>query len=123
MPLKGLQLKQEFYKVQFFGPLLFLIYINNLSNELSSNLRLFADDTSLFSVVRDTNLLANAFNDDLLKTNNWTYQWKMSFNLDPSKQAQKVFFSRKIKKPSHPVLIFNNNLTRQYKLNTKKTLV
>ena len=37
----------------------------------------------------------------------------MSFDLDPFKQAQEVIFSRKIKKPSHPVLIFNNNLARQ----------
>ena len=34
------------------GPLLFLVYIHDLSNELSSNPRLFADDMSLFSVVR-----------------------------------------------------------------------
>ena len=32
----------------------------------------------------------------------------MSFNPDPSKQAQEVIFSRKIKKPNHPELIFNN---------------
>ena len=32
----------------------------------------------------------------------------MSFNPDPSKQAQ-VIFSRKMKKPSHPLLIYNNN--------------
>ena len=51
----------------FLGPLLFLIYINDLSNELSSNPRLFADDTSLFLVVQDTNLLANALNNDLNK--------------------------------------------------------
>ena len=33
----------------------------------------------------------------------------MSFNPDPSKQGQEVVFSPKIKNPSHPVLIFNNN--------------
>ena len=33
----------------------------------------------------------------------------MSCNPNPSKQAQEVYFSFKIKKPSHPVLIFNNN--------------
>ena len=32
------------------GPLLFLIYINDLAENLSSNRKLFADDTSLFSV-------------------------------------------------------------------------
>ena len=33
----------------------------------------------------------------------------MNFNPDPSKEAQEVTFSLKIKKPSHPVLILNNN--------------
>ena len=37
------------------GPLLFLIYINDLPNELQSNAKLFADDTSLFAVVNDKN--------------------------------------------------------------------
>ena len=91
------------------SPLMFLIYINDLSNELSSNSTLFADEASIFSVVRDRILSANAFNNDLLRINNWAYQWQMSFNLDPSNQTQKAIFSCKIKKPSHPVLIFNNN--------------
>ena len=43
-------------------PLLLLICINDLPIKLSSNPRLFADDTSLFSVVRDTNLSANTLN-------------------------------------------------------------
>ena len=59
------------------------------------------------------NLSANALNKELLKINNWAYQWKMSFNPDPPMQAQEVIFSRKIKKPSHPVLIFNNNQVMQ----------
>ena len=91
------------------GPLLLLIYINNLFTGLSSNSRLFADDTSLFSVVRDMTSSANILNNDLLKINNWAYQWKMSFNPDPSKQSQEVIFSRKVKKPSHPNLTSNNN--------------
>ena len=49
---------------------LFLIFINDLSNELSSNPRRFADDTCLFSVVRDTKSSANALNNDLPKINN-----------------------------------------------------
>ena len=90
------------------GPLLFLVYINDLSTGLSSNPRLFADDTSLFSVVHDRNTSANELNNDLLKIRSLAYQWKMNFNPDPSKQAQEVIFSRKIKKPNHPELIFNN---------------
>ena len=40
------------------GPLFFLIYINDLSDDLVSTVKLFADDTSLFSVVHDSNISA-----------------------------------------------------------------
>ena len=49
------------------GPLLFLIYINDLAENLSPNPKLFADDTSLFFVVRDLNTSAIEINDDLKK--------------------------------------------------------
>ena len=84
------------------GPLLFLIYINDLPKGLSSNAKLFADDTSLFSVIYDSRTPRNEFDDDLVKINNWVYQLKMSFNPDPNKQTRKVIFSRKKKKINHP---------------------
>ena len=37
------------------GPFLFLVYINDLPNELKSSIKLFADDTSLFTIVKDKN--------------------------------------------------------------------
>ena len=37
----------------------------------------------------------------------------MSFNLDPSKQAQGYIFSRRTKKISHPSLCFNNSIVSQ----------
>ena len=54
-------------------------------------------------------LLQEKLNDDLKKINKTVFQWKMSFNQDPSKQAQEVIFSCKIKKLPHPFLVFNNN--------------
>ena len=95
------------------GPLLFLIYINDLSDNLTSNAKLFADDTSLFSVVHDVNTSAKELNDDLKKVNDWAFQWKMSFNPDPSKQAQEVIFSHKSKRLALPPLVFNNNYVSQ----------
>ena len=47
------------------APLLFLIYINELSDNLSSNIKVFADDTSLFSVIHDINISAGELNEDL----------------------------------------------------------
>ena len=55
------------------GPLLFLIYINDLAENLSSNPKLFADDTSLFSAVRDLNTSAIEVNDDLKKIEAWAH--------------------------------------------------
>ena len=51
----------------------------------------------------------NDLNNHLRKISNWAFQWKMSFNPDPSKQAQEVIFSRKHQKISHPSIYFNNN--------------
>ena len=95
------------------GPLFFLIFINDLSDNLVSNPKLFADDTSLFSVVQDITLSAKNLNDDLRKINKWAFQWKMSFNPDPNKQAQEVIFSRKLNKPNHLSLNFNNTVVIQ----------
>ena len=67
------------------GPLFFLIYINNLNAEISSIGKLFADGTSLFSVVQNKNNSASQLNNDLNKVSDWAYIWKMSFNPDPSK--------------------------------------
>ena len=51
-------------------PLLFLIYLNNLSKNLVLNPKLFPDVTSLFSVIFDKDLSAKSLNDDLNRINN-----------------------------------------------------
>ena len=89
------------------GPLFFLIYINDLAEDISSTTKLYADDTSLFSVANNIDESANQMNINLKKISLWAYQWKMSFNSDISKQAQEVIFSRKSVNISHPVLYFN----------------
>ena len=49
------------------GPLLFLIYMNDLPDKLTSICIIFADDTSLFSKVLNINESANDLNADLEK--------------------------------------------------------
>ena len=49
------------------GPLFFLVYINDFPTGLFSNPKLFADDTSIFSAVKDHLNSSNKFNEDLSK--------------------------------------------------------
>ena len=90
------------------GPLFFLIYINDLPDEIISKLKVFADDSSLFSLIVDQLRCSIELNNDLQKISEWAHQWKMSFNPDPSKQAVEVYFSRKLNLPVPPQLFFNN---------------
>ena len=59
---------------------------------LHSNPKLFADDTSLFFIVTDEALSNSYLNDDLKKINDWAYKWKMSFNPDSTKPAHELVF-------------------------------
>ena len=52
------------------GPILFLIYINNLSDDLTTNVKCFADDTSLFSIVHNMNASTINSNKDISKIRN-----------------------------------------------------
>ena len=78
-------------------------------DNLNSNVKLFADNTSLFSKICDQSSLetANILNNDLRKICEWAKQWKMVFNPDPTKQAQEVIFSSKSHSLKHPDLYFN----------------
>ena len=87
------------------GPLLLLIYINALSDNLASNPKLFADNTSLFSVVKNVNVSNINLNNDFKKIDEWTFQWKISVNPDPTNQAQELTFSRKVQTTNHPLFI------------------
>ena len=62
------------------GPLFFLVYINDLSVGLKCNVKLFADDTSLFTVVEDSNTAASDMNHDLDLISQWAHAWRMTFN-------------------------------------------
>ena len=58
-------------------------------------------------------MCTNNLNEDLKKINECATQWKMTFNLDPSKQALNIIFFCKIKKRLHTPLKFNNTNFKQ----------
>ena len=75
------------------GPILFLIYINDLPDSITSKVRLFADDTALYLTIEGENDSA-ALQHDLDKLSVWEQDWDMEFN--PSKcQVIQVTGSRK----------------------------
>ena len=56
------------------APLLFLIYINDLVDNISSEAKLFADDNLLFTVVYEVDIAADKLNRDLEIISNWAHQ-------------------------------------------------
>ena len=78
------------------GPFFFPIYINDLAKGVSYNVNYFAYDTAMFQAVADVNMTSDSLNHDLVVIQNWSFQWKMSFNPAPTKQAKYVIFSTKL---------------------------
>ena len=116
--LHGLVLKPGYLKDQYLDHCCFwfistisylLIYINHVSDDLTTNAELFADDNSLFSIVHNMNSSTTNLNNDLNKIKNWAIQWTMNFNPDPSKQAQEVIFSRKFQNTNYDQVYFNHS--------------
>ena len=62
------------------GPLLILIFINDIVNEICPCIRLFVDDTSLFIDVDDPISSAERLNDSLVKILQWAKTWLVTFN-------------------------------------------
>ena len=87
------------------GPLLFLIYINNLPDSLKSICKIFADDTSLHSTINDIDTSNIEINNDLVKISRWACQCKVSFRPGINNQATEACFSQR----RAPPIVFNNN--------------
>ena len=66
------------------GPILFLIFINDLDDDLSSKVLKFADDTKVFRPVK-TDTDKETLQDDLTKLVTWSEKWQMLFNFDKCK--------------------------------------
>ena len=91
-----------------FGPLLFLLYIKDFTVDLKCSVELFADDTSLFTVVQDPNSAASDMNHDLSVIGKWAHDWWMSFSPDPQKQAIELILSTKRPETDHPMIFFSD---------------
>ena len=87
------------------GPLFFLIFINDIVIDIGCTIKLFADDTSIYIVIEDTNVAAENLNTDLNRVHVWSKKWLVNFN--PQK-TETLLISRKQQNIIHPTLYFNN---------------
>ena len=91
------------------GPLLFLVFIDDLVDECENELLLYADDSTLYSPVDSVNnrsTVVDSLNRDLIRIKTWADRWKVIF--EPTK-CHAMIISRK-RKPFQCNLYYNENV-------------
>ena len=68
------------------GHVLFFIYVDDIPDRLKSNIKLFENNTSIFSIVKNKNHCARDLTHDLSLISKRAFEWKMLFNPDPTKR-------------------------------------
>ena len=89
------------------GPLLFLIFVNDIVKDIRSSIRLFADDTSLYIIVENPQTAARRLNLDLDMISNWALNWLVDFN---ARKTTSLLLSTKLVPLLHPQLFMNNTV-------------
>ena len=64
------------------GPILFLIYINDLQSVITSDLSMFADDTKVFRIIKDNSYDRAILQEDINAMLQWSKDWLMEFNIE-----------------------------------------
>ena len=93
------------------GPTLFLIYINDIVNDIESEVKLFADDTSMYLQMNDGLRRTNILNSDIQKILIWSRLWKVDFN--PSK-TELLTISNHRNPDTYPLTFDNSILSENF---------
>ena len=88
------------------GPTLFLIYVNDIPNVVTSTIKLFADDTKIYRELNNVDDTL-ALQSDLDSLENWTKSWQVKFN---SEKCEVMRISHKQDKSKHPYYLSNTEL-------------
>ena len=83
------------------GPLLWILYANDILEDIESEILLFADDTCMFATGKNPAETTEILNRDLLKISDWATKWKVNFN---PKKTKDMIFSNKDLRISPPIL-------------------
>ena len=96
------------------GPLLFLVFINDLPENLESHVRLFADDSTLFVTAANSLGAATTLNNDLASINLWAKKWLVKFNPD---KTESLFISTNPNAPPQPPIYFDGQIVKEVSAN------
>ena len=95
------------------GPLLFLVYINDLTFIIKHcDIRLFADDACLFIQINDKQVAANLLNEDILAIEQWSKSWLVSFS---AAKTESMIIGYKPFHDNHPSLYMHNSIIANVK--------
>lgn len=86
------------------GPLLFLVFINDIVGNIQSMINLFADDTSLMKSISNPSVCLGVLQEDLNALSCWAKQWLVTFN---ASKTVYMLFSSKRQAPVYPKLTFD----------------
>ena len=92
------------------GPLLFLLYINDIGSNISSTIKLFADDCLLYRRIETTND-TDLLQEDLEKLSDWSKLWLMNFNVKKC-NSMSITTKKKVLTPHEPYNISGSALER-----------
>ena len=87
------------------GPLLFILYINDIVYEIHSDIRLFADDTTLHIIDDFPDSAAQILYVDLHRISNWAELWLVDFNAN---KTEAFLASRRTNRINHPTIYLND---------------
>ena len=88
------------------GPLMFLIYINDMVDLVRSNIKMFADDTCLYLNIDNPTVAADTINLDLADINKWSEDWLITFN---AVKTDSMLITRKTTPTNHPPILFQDH--------------
>ena len=92
------------------GPLLFLIFINDIVKCIGAPIRLFANNTSLYSIIDLPDQAARILNTDLKTISDWANSWLVAFN---ASKTLSIIFSRKSNPVVHPSLFMHDTMINE----------
>ena len=62
------------------GPILFILYMNDISSGISSTIKLYADNTKVYREISDIAIDTSILQSDLFHLRNWSEVWQLNFN-------------------------------------------